>query len=775
MPKRMKYKKALVVVLLLFFTVSLIPAAQAARFTDIYGHWARNDILRLASLAVVRGNGAEFNPDGAVTRAEFTAMIITALGYGDQARITQGLATGYRDVTEAHWASGFVTLARERGIITGYPDGTFMPAKVIRRDEITSVLVRALNLPRPAETDDADDILNKFTDGQDIALWAQASITSAYRAGLVSGFPDGSFKPGRFASRGETAALIKKVLAELGRQYTMYAKTESVVSGGRSLGLNVAGQTVSIDLAVDAVVLDGGKIVAPGTVKAGDYVFVNLDENGKATYIERADASYAGIGGFTGKDGGVTAASLRSEQEQESLAVTGAVQTVLISTAGGKADEVAGFIKDIGGSIEFAASELDFLIASGDGPVLEKITRNPQVLRVTENKPVRVKEPQTPDSEGLAVGGNPAKSLETNKTITGISHLVEDMAVDGTGQLIAIIDTGIDPGHPDLQKTPGGKPKIAVWKDFTGEGDIDTSAAATAAEGILNLMNGDYHVGSIRSASGRFHYGYLQEKSLLNEAGEVIDVNFNRSINDIFAVLVTDGTVAGQYDTVYLDTDGDKDFTDEKGLNVYELKNDHAEFKSVDGKNDFNLAATMIDKAGQNINVGFDGNDHGTHVAGIAAANGAVRGMAPGAQVMSLKVLDSAGVGEPAVISEAMIYAAKRGAKIINLSLGFKDEDSDGSAIDKLMADISVKYGVLFVTATGNDGPGLRTAVGLGETGSALSVGAFSAPEMWRTDYGWDVPASNLWYFSSIGPRADGPPVVSLVAPGRSVSTVPVR
>lgn len=796
MPKRTIHRRVLALALLLFFAAglitptSLIPSARAAGFSDISGHWARNDILQLASLAIVKGNAGKFNPGGAVTRAEFATMMVSALGYADQARIARGVATGYNDVPGSHWASGFVTLAREKGIITGYPDGTFKPAKVIRRDEITSVLVRALEL-----TDGPEEVLDKFTDGGEIPGWARGSISAAYDAGLVSGFPDGTFKPGRFASRGETAVLIKKVLAEMGRQYTMYGGIENISPDGRSMTLNVAGQVTTVELAADTTILSGGKIAGAGALKAGGYVYVNLDDSGKATYVEEADAAYAGMGGFIGREGAFSAASIKAGQETTPGPAKGSgsedgsrragFQTVLISTAAGKAGEVAGFIKNNGGRLKLFAPELDFMTAEVDRQTYGELVRHPLVLQVMDNSPVEVTgprasnlepaEPQQPYNEAGGVKGSPAKSLETTKEVIGVNDFVNATAADGAGQVIAVIDTGIDPGHPDLQKTGGGKVKITDWVDFTGEGDIDTTAEVVPDNGILHLVNGDYGIGGIRSRSGRFHYGYLQEKSFYNEAGEVIDVNFNGSTSDIFAVIVADSAVAGQYDRVYLDTDGDKDFTDEKGLAVYGVKPDYTGFKSADGKNDFNLAATRIEKNGREINLGFDGNDHGTHVAGIAAANGTVRGVAPGAQVMALKVLKSSGDGNPATISEAIIYAAKHGARVINLSLGFKDEDGDSAALDKLIADLSVKYGVIFVAAAGNGGPGLRTASGLGDTGSVLSVGAFSSPEMWRNDYGWDVPESNPWYFSSVGPRSDGSPAVSLVAPGSVVSTVPLR
>ncbi len=795
MLKHIKHKKVVAFALMLCFTISmikqvvLISPAQAAAFSDISGHWAYNDILQMESLSIVKGYGGKFNPGGGVTRAEFTAIIVTALGYGDQARITQRMNTGYKDVQESHWASGFITVASEKGIITGYPDGTFKPAKLIRRDEITSIVARAMNLSA-----DHEDVLNNFTDRNDIPAWAKVSISAAYNTGLVFGFPDGSFKPDRFASRGEIAVLIKNVLTELGRVYTIYAQINKISADGKSMILNVTNQITRVEMTANITVLAEGRITGSGTLKVGDFVFVNLDDNGKVTYIERTDATYAKIGGFTGREEILSVNSLKAVPEMTAGPLVGCssenIETVLISTADGKASEVSDTVIKDGGHIKVMAPEVNFLVAEVEGTTFEKLLHNPQVLQVMKNRPVEVT--RTWDSsieetanlwlannkdDGIMV--NVAKSLEISKRAIGVNDFVDATTVDGSGQIIAIIDTGIDPGHPDLQKTSSGSQKIAAWLDFSGEGDIDTSFEVMPDGEILHLVNGDYRIGSIHSKSSRFHYGFLQEKTFSKETGKNIDLNFNGNTNDIFTIIVVDSKISGQYDRVYLDTDGDQDFSDEKGLATYDVKPDYTGFKSTDGKNDFNLAVTRIEKSGREINVGFDGNDHGTHVAGIASANGTIQGVAPGAQVMALKVLNSAGIGNPysilADISEALIYAARNGARIINMSFGFLDEDSESSLLEKLIADISEKYGVLFITVAGNNGPGLHTVTGPRENGNMLSVGAFSSPEIWRTNYGWNVPESNLVWFSSIGPRADGSPAVSVVAPGTVVSTIPLR
>jgi subtilisin family serine protease len=107
--------------------------------------------------------------------------------------------------------------------------------------------------------------------------------------------------------------------------------------------------------------------------------------------------------------------------------------------------------------------------------------------------------------------------------------------------------------------------------------------------------------------------------------------------------------------------------------------------------NDASETANGVDDNGDGIVDGMYG--HGTHVAGIVAR------VAPGATLLPIKALDDEGVGDAYAVTEAIVYAADHGAKVINLSLS---SSSDSKAIETAV-NYAAEKGVIIVAATGND------------------------------------------------------------------------
>ncbi|MFC4463867.1 S8 family serine peptidase [Streptomyces xiangluensis] len=173
----------------------------------------------------------------------------------------------------------------------------------------------------------------------------------------------------------------------------------------------------------------------------------------------------------------------------------------------------------------------------------------------------------------------------------------------------------------------------------------------------------------------------------------------------------------------------------------------HPDLKGrIDAAKNFSEAADTVDRVG-----------HGTHVASTVAGSGAhsggkYKGVAPGARLISGKVLDDEGVGEESGVIAGAQWAVAQGAEVVNLSLGGPDSPGD-DPLEQAVDELSASSGALFVIAAGNDGPAAGTVGSPGSAAAALTVGAVD-----RTDAMAD--------FSSRGPTADGSLKPDLTAPG---------
>ena len=84
--------------------------------------------------------------DKNLTRAQFTALLARLDGKDDVAKAMKTLGTKFTDVTEAHWAKGYISFAAGKDWVKGYPDGTFGPEREVSYAEIATVLVRYMGV-----------------------------------------------------------------------------------------------------------------------------------------------------------------------------------------------------------------------------------------------------------------------------------------------------------------------------------------------------------------------------------------------------------------------------------------------------------------------------------------------------------------------------------------------------------------------------------------------------------------------------------------------------
>ncbi|GAB3789401.1 S8 family serine peptidase [Virgibacillus kimchii] len=119
--------------------------------------------------------------------------------------------------------------------------------------------------------------------------------------------------------------------------------------------------------------------------------------------------------------------------------------------------------------------------------------------------------------------------------------------------------------------------------------------------------------------------------------------------------------------------------------------------------------------------------NHGSHVAGIIAANGDLKGVAPDAEIYAYRALGPGGRGTSVQVIAAMEKAAEQGVDVINLSLGNNVNGPDYPT--SLAVNRAAELGISVVTANGNSGPENWTVGSPATATGALSIGAYS-PEM---------------------------------------------
>jgi uncharacterized repeat protein (TIGR01451 family) len=142
-----------------------------------------------------------FKPERNVSRAEVAAALSRALGLG-----WSDTSPSYPDVPATHWAAGYIQIMTIEGIMEGDASGTFRPDAFITRAEAAAVLLRTLKV-EPFHNLTA----SSFNDVP-ATHWALGYIESMQKYGLITGYPDGTYKPDAHILRSEFTAIADRAL-----------------------------------------------------------------------------------------------------------------------------------------------------------------------------------------------------------------------------------------------------------------------------------------------------------------------------------------------------------------------------------------------------------------------------------------------------------------------------------------------------------------------------------------------------------------------------------
>lgn len=185
------------------------------QFSDVANHWARDAVNDLGSRMVVNGNEeGNFSPDENMTRAEFAAILVRALGL----KLEIGAST-FSDVKTSDWYNSEVNTAYAYKLIDGFEDGKFRPNEHITREQAMTIIAKAMTmtgLKNKLTSQSVDETLKTFGDKADASNWALSGIADSVQAGIVAGRDGNSLAPKAYISRAEVATMIQKLLQKSG-------------------------------------------------------------------------------------------------------------------------------------------------------------------------------------------------------------------------------------------------------------------------------------------------------------------------------------------------------------------------------------------------------------------------------------------------------------------------------------------------------------------------------------------------------------------------------
>ena len=177
--------------LLLVLGMTSVACAYDVSFSDVpEDSWFYTDVMTLAESGVIGGYpDGTYRPTKKVTTGESLKMILLAAGYPEPERV------------DSHWARGYLNFAIDQGFLVRYQDISDLDVNMTR-GMLAKLAANALGLSDPGT-------YGTFTDTDSVY------VEALYAAGIVGGYPDGTYRPDASVSRAEIAAIVNRIYQSL--------------------------------------------------------------------------------------------------------------------------------------------------------------------------------------------------------------------------------------------------------------------------------------------------------------------------------------------------------------------------------------------------------------------------------------------------------------------------------------------------------------------------------------------------------------------------------
>lgn len=187
-----------ILITMLFSIHTIVFADDETNISDIDNHWAKENINVLVGKGIIKGyTDGTFKPNNNVSVSEAVKMLITSLG----------IDPGNASKSEGHWATNYMVEAMDRKYILG--DELTNWDRPITRGELARIIVRALD---EKYEENIEEYSSQIKDYEKIDNEFKEYVLKAYVKGIITGYPDGTFKPDNNITRAEASTMLIRFL-----------------------------------------------------------------------------------------------------------------------------------------------------------------------------------------------------------------------------------------------------------------------------------------------------------------------------------------------------------------------------------------------------------------------------------------------------------------------------------------------------------------------------------------------------------------------------------
>lgn len=474
--------------------------------------------------------------------------------------------------------------------------------------------------------------------------------------------------------------------------------------------------------------------------------------------------------------------------------------TIIIAARPGQNESLVSEIRDLQGTVHYRDDDVDYLRAEVPTLRVLKLSRSSAIESINltgridyhsiepgENNqvtPSRATEVRPPGTDTPSI--NP---YLPSAAIGAPQFVAAHPSFDGRGVVVGVIDTNIDLLLPELQsaKSLEGKtvPKFADVvaaarnaivpiddaSHISGYLRVDMQTSVSTNNSSLSYQNRNY----LAPADGKYRIGTLDERT----PGPTGDLNRDGNpagSNPLFGLLWNQTT-----NTVWVDTNQNLNFADEKPMTDYLVRHDVGMFGQDDPQTPLRETVGFTIQTDMRLQSVFVIPGYGLHGTGVSGAafgagffGGQMNGVAPGAQIIS--VPSGRGARVTAAVIEGLITAMKDPrVDVVTIQFGNYVQQNDGRATFSVIADRLIKrYEKLIFAAAGNGTDGLNAITSPADGTEVIAVGSYLSSATSRVNNGFALrDTDNLNGYTSHGPTKDGRLKPDLLAPTNTLSTRP--